>query len=68
MSDDADDKSVGRGESVKHFVNWLYDECPSWPDEVPRERLLALWAVANDPPEPTAKSDPSNQHTERRDP
>jgi hypothetical protein len=50
------------------FVDVLYDASPRWPDEVPRERLLASWAVANDPPEPTAKSDPGNQPTDRRDP
>lgn len=28
---------------VVAFVAWLYDESPVWPDDVPRERLLAAW-------------------------
>jgi hypothetical protein len=29
--------------AVQRFVDWLFDESPIWPDEAPREKLLALY-------------------------
>ncbi len=29
---------------VRAFIDWLIDECPVRPDQVSRERLVALWA------------------------
>jgi hypothetical protein len=54
-------------QSVERFVTWLYDEAPIWPDEVPRERLLALWVTRNDPPGPIGDAEASSQDTERSD-
>jgi hypothetical protein len=48
------DVALAPRQIVECFVNWLYDECPSWPEEVPRERLLALWAATHDAPWPRA--------------
>jgi hypothetical protein len=28
---------------IKVFVDWLYDQSPVWPDDVPRETLLATY-------------------------
>ena len=39
VSDGRDDVALAPRQIVECFVNWLYDESPRWPDEVPRERL-----------------------------
>jgi hypothetical protein len=32
-----------RRDPIGAFIDWLYDECPVGPDEVPRKKLRALW-------------------------
>ena len=56
MSDRAEAAAMDSCQIVERFVNWLYDESPVWPDEVPRERLLALWVARHDPPGPTGNT------------
>jgi hypothetical protein len=68
MGNGVDERSRLPEQIVEDFVNWLSDDAPSWPEEVPRERLLALWAAAHSPPGPTENTDASSQDAERGKP
>ena len=68
MGNGVDEGSIAPDQIVEGFVNWLSDEAPSWPDEVPRERLLAQWAAAHSPPGPMENMDASSQDAEWGEP
>ena len=53
MTDRAEATPMDSCQIVERFVNWLYDESLIWPDEVPRERLIALWAATHQVPSRT---------------
>jgi hypothetical protein len=61
MSDEGAAPAAERGHVVEGFVNGLYDESPIWPDDIPRERLLALWMARHDSLEPTGDAEGSSQ-------
>jgi hypothetical protein len=60
MSNGGEIASATRRQVVEGFVNWLYDESPIWLDEVPRERLLALWADAHEARDPRVTTGPGD--------
>ena len=68
MGNGVDERSRPPEKIVEGFVNWLYDDAPSWPDEAPREQLLAQWAAAHAPSGPTETIDASIEDAERGKP
>ena len=67
MSDRAEAAAMDSCQIVERFVTWLYDESPNWPDEVPRERLPALWVTRHDSPGPIGNAVTRSHDTERSD-
>ena len=61
MSDEGAASAAERRHVVEGFVNGLYDESPIWSDEVPRERLLALWMARHDSPAPMGDAEGRSQ-------
>jgi hypothetical protein len=67
MSDGGEASSAVPRQVVEEFVNWLYDKSPVWPDEVPRERLVALWASTDDALRRTETVEGGDRVEERND-
>ena len=68
MSDGGAVSAAARRHVVEGFVNWLYDESPIWPDEVSRERLVALWAATHDAPRRSETEEAGDRVEEWTDP